>query len=176
MWCVIQVVTGKEREMRETCRERISRDVLKDCFVPLTVRLRKYRSEWRKVRLPLYPGYVFLVTDSPEALSLALSKVPGFHKLLKAENTILSLSIEEQMFLEKICDEDMVADLSVGYKDGDKITITSGPLVGLEGSIVRIDRHKRIATVNVTIFGRVTPTTMGLEVLNKNNDDNSKNT
>ncbi|MCR4689327.1 MAG: antiterminator LoaP [Saccharofermentans sp.] len=170
MWCVIQVSVGKEREICEECKKLIDGSVLSRAFVPLTVRLRKYKSEWRKVRLPLYPGYVFLVTEEAEALDLALSKVPGFHKLLKAGRDILCLSAEEQMFLEKICDGDMVADLSVGYKDGDKIYITSGPLVGLEGSIVRIDRHKRIATVNVTIFGRVTPTTMGLEVMNKVSD------
>ena len=173
MWCVIQVTTGKEREMCEQCRDRIDGSVLSDCFVPLTVRMRKYKSEWRRVRLPLYPGYVFLVTEDPEALSLALKKIRGFHKLLKAEDTILCLSEAEQQFLEKMCDNSMVADISVGYKDGDKVIITSGPLLGLEGSIIKIDRHKRIAIVNISIFGRMTPATMGLEVMNKvNGPDN----
>ena len=33
--------------------------------------------------------------------------------------------------------------------------------------------HKRIAIVNISIFGRMTPATMGLEVMNKvNGPDN----
>ena len=44
--------------------------------------------------------------------------------------------------------------MSEGYISGDKITVTRGPLMGFEGDIRKIDRHKRRAYIDVTLFGR----------------------
>ena len=39
--------------------------------------------------------------------------------------------------------------------------------MGLEGDIVHVDRHKRLVTVNISLFGRMVKTTMGLELTYK---------
>ena len=38
--------------------------------------------------------------------------------------------------------------------ENDRVQIVSGPLTGMEGSIRRIDRHKRIAHLEIEMFGR----------------------
>ena len=58
-------------------------------------------------------------------------------------------------------------DSSVGYFEGDNIVVTYGPLVGMEGSIKRIDRHKRLALVEMDMFDRVTEVKVGLEIIEK---------
>ena len=40
--------------------------------------------------------------------------------------------------------------MSEGYISGDKITVTRGPLMGFEGDIRKIDRHKRRAYIDVS--------------------------
>ena len=57
--------------------------------------------------------------------------------------------------------------MSEGYITGDKVTVTRGPLIGLEGDIRKIDRHKRRAYLDVTLFGRTVPASVGLEVVRK---------
>ena len=47
------------------------------------------------------------------------------------------------------------------------IRITHGPLMGQEGNIVKIDRHKRVAYVDVSLFGQVTTVQVGLEIISK---------
>ena len=164
VWVVAQVFAGKEEEVRRTCAEMLPKDVIEDVFVPRQVRLKKYRGEWRKEKRPLYSGYVFFVTRDPEGLDKALIKVPGRHRLLKADDIILTISDEEKAFLRRIGGSDNVVDISVGYKEGDRIRILSGPMVGLEGDIIHVDRHKRLVTINVSMFGRTVKTTLGLEL------------
>ena len=166
-WVVAKVTSGKEDEIRETCVSMLSGDVLKDAFVPKHVRLKKYKGEWRRETRPLYSGYVFMITDDPAALDKALLKVPGYHKLLKAADIILTVSDEEKAFINRIAGRDNVVEISVGYKEGDTIKIVSGPMMGLEGDIIHVDRHKRLVTINVSLFGRSVKTTLGLELTYK---------
>ena len=164
VWVVAQVMSGKEEEVRKTCADMLSKDVLEDVFVPRQVRLKKYKGEWRRERRPLYSGYVFMVTRDPEALDKALIKVPGRHRLLKADDIILTVSEEEKEFLKRLGGSENLVDISVGYKEGDRIKILSGPMVGLEGDIIHVDRHKRLVTINISLFGRSVKTTLGLEL------------
>ena len=167
VWVVAQVLSGKEEEVRKVCADMLSGDVLEDIFVPRQVRLKKYKGEWRRERRPLYPGYVFMVTRDPHSLEKALIKVPGRHRLLKAEDIILTVSEDEKAFLKRLGGESNVVDISTGYKEGDVIKILSGPMVGLEGHIIHVDRHKRLVTINVSLFGRTVKTTLGLELTYK---------
>ena len=144
--------------------ENIADNVLNE---PAWVVARVTRGEWRRETRPLYSGYVFMVTDDPGALDKALTKVPGYHRLLKAADVILTVNDEEKAFINRIAGRDNVVEISTGYKEGDKITVVSGPMMGLEGDIVHVDRHKRLVTVNISLFGRMVKTTMGLELTYK---------
>ena len=53
------------------------------------------------------------------------------------------------------------------FFENDKIIINEGPLIGLEGLITKIDRHKRIAYVNVELLGKLTRVQVGLEIISK---------
>lgn len=167
VWVVAQVISGKEEEVRKTCADMLKGGVLEDVFVPRQVRLKKYKDGWRRERRPLYPGYVFMVTSDPQSLEKALIKVPGRHRLLKADDIILTVSEEEKEFLQRLAGPGNIVDISTGYKEGDTIKILSGPMVGLEGHIVHVDRHKRLVTINVSLFGRTVKTTLGLELTYK---------
>lgn len=167
VWVVAQVISGKEEEVRKNCADMLKGGVLEDVFVPRQVRLKKYKDGWRRERRPLYPGYVFMVTSDPQSLEKTLIKVPGRHRLLKADDIILTVSEEEKEFLQRLAGPGNIVDISTGYKEGDAIKILSGPMVGLEGHIVHVDRHKRLVTINVSLFGRTVKTTLGLELTYK---------
>ena len=58
-------------------------------------------------------------------------------------------------------------EMSRGVIEGDKIRVISGPLVGQEAHIKRIDRHKRKALIETELLGRGVEVTVGLEVIDK---------
>lgn len=57
--------------------------------------------------------------------------------------------------------------MSSGIIENDRVRILSGPLMGMEGNIRRIDRHKRIAYLEIEMFGRTVEMKVGLEIIKK---------
>lgn len=172
MWYVIQVMTGSEESIVLQCRRRIGEtdsagSPLRKCFIPYTKRKRRYQGEWHMEQKVLFPGYVFLVSDAPETLFLKLKCVQGMTKLLGCGQEIVPLYQEEEEFLQKLGGEKQVVEYSIGIMENDQILVTSGPLQGMEGCIKRIDRHKRMAWLEIEMMGRLVEAKVGLEIVEK---------
>ena len=56
---------------------------------------------------------------------------------------------------------------SYGFIEGDQVVITKGPLVGFEAQIKKLDRHKRLAYVEVHLMGRTKLIKVGAEIVRK---------
>ena len=57
--------------------------------------------------------------------------------------------------------------MSLGIKEGDRVVVTQGPLVGHEGLIREINRRKSVAYLEFNLCGRRVSTRVGLGVLSK---------
>lgn len=88
-------------------------------------------------------------------------------KLLGCGEEIIPLSLDEEMLLLRMGREDQIVELSSGVIEHDKVKILSGPLQGMEGNICKIDRHKRMAYLQIEMFGRTIEMKVGLEILRK---------
>ena len=128
----------------------------------------RVRGEWKLVRRLLFPGYLFFVTGDAEELNKELLRVPLPIRLLgNEENSFFPLTGKERDWFLSFMDGEHIVRMSEGYITGDKVTVTRGPLIGLEGDIRKIDRHKRRAYIDVSLFGRTVPASVGLEIVRK---------
>lgn len=167
-WYVIQVKSGYEHKIAEKCEILISSKILHECFIPEYICRKKYQGIWQDVKDVLFPGYIFMITDHIEELNVELRKVPDFTKILgKKETEIYPLEEKEVMFLETFGKEEHLVEMSIGFIQGDKIHVTQGPLQGKEGMITKIDRHKRIAYIQLSMFNKETTAKVGLEIISK---------
>lgn len=122
---------------------------------------------------PLFPGYVFLETDMPEKdflkqFSGYIYESPDIIRILRnGSSGSIAIDAEERIRFEYLFKGRRCLDHSVGYIEGDKVTVTSGPLMGLEGSITHIYRHDQIATVKIDLFGRSLEAKLALEIVSK---------
>ena len=58
---------------------------------------------------PLFPAYVFVVTDDPQRLFLELKRVPKLTKLLSdQQDSFFCVEEDEEMFLRSVQDEEHV--------------------------------------------------------------------
>ncbi|MEG1294722.1 MAG: antiterminator LoaP [Clostridium sp.] len=167
MWYVMQVQTGKEKETEVQCGKLIDGDVLERCFIPYYEEMKHYLGSWHKERRILFPGYVFLISDKINELFIQLKKVIGMTRILEVGHDIVPLSDEEVDFLLSFGTQEQVVKISKGILEHDTITILEGPLQGREGSIKRINRHKRKAWVEIGMFGRKMVVEVGLEIVVK---------
>ena len=170
-WYVIQVRSGHEDKIVNACHTYIPEEILKKAFVPKYKHVRKIRGEWKQLESPLFTGYVFLITDHIEELFYSLHKIPDFTKLLGNDgDDIYPLTRKDAYFIERFVNDEYILDMSIGHIIGDKVIINEGPLLGYEGLITKIDRHKRIAYLDINLFDQHLIAKVGLEIISKSKE------
>ncbi|MEG0072189.1 MAG: antiterminator LoaP [Raoultibacter sp.] len=166
MHYVVQVMGGRETSIRALCERILDPKCYQECFIPLCEKMKKYQGEWRKTQEILFPGYLFFKTNTIEALATELRKIPRFTKVL-GNGSFQPLSSADLMLIDRLTGNERVLKISTGHIVDDVVTIERGPLVGFEGSIKKIDRHKRSALVELRFCGRTIQAKVGLEIVSK---------
>ena len=166
MWYVVQVRTGDELKISGRLQLEVKVEG-EEIFVPLFERRKCIRGEWTRVTTPLFPGYIFFQTDDVESMYGRLKKIDAFTKILKTGDCYTPISTEEERFIETLTGDEHVVEQSIGVIEGDQIIIKRGPLYGLEGCIVKINRHKRIAIIRAEFMGGPREIKVGLEIIDK---------
>lgn len=169
MWYVMQVRTGTEENIRCQCQRLISSEVLHRCFIPYYQQKKRFQGKWHIQEKILFPGYVFLIAENPEKLINSFKNIIGLTKMIGTGDEIVPLSQEEVNLLVRMGKENQLVEISFGIIKADRLQILSGPLQGMENNIYKIDRHKRVAYVEVEMFGKTVEMKTGLEIIKKNN-------
>lgn len=120
---------------------------------------------------PAITGYVLVRFDyCPEVCAglMAITHVVG---LLSVDEIPIPMSHEEVMRFKAKADDgslDWQHDSGVVYRAGDKVRIVEGPFGGFAGVVVSVRADGRgDAVVEADVFGRMTPVTLPLAILEK---------
>ena len=167
MWYVIWVESGKEHKVRGMIESQVPSGTYDRIVIPEKRIQKKFKGEWQEVQSVLFPGYLFVVAEDITEFAAALVAVPEFTKMLKADNEIVPIYPEEEAVLTRLVDQDEIVKMSEGMIENDRVIIFDGPLKGMEGTIQRINRHKRVAVIQMELFERVMQVEVGLEIVEK---------
>ena len=121
----------------------------------------------------VFKNYAFVETDLRfDEFSIFINDhirlVEGFIKLLNHDSDgTESLYPQEKEMIARFVDPKYVVRESLGLIEGDKIIVLSGPLKGQESLIRKIDRHKRKAWIEISMFGQSQLVEVGLEIIAK---------
>lgn len=170
---VMQVATGRERTTVAALERLLGKDARYRIFVPRFQFQKKIKGSWQLVEELLTPGYVYLRTsiNDIEELSQKIKVAPPFARVLAHNGTFIPLDADEESWLVQLTGTTHVVEPSIGVAEGDHVMITDGPLVGLESQIKKIDRHKRLAYVDVRLMGRTKTIKVGVEIVRKSDGD-----
>ena len=161
MWYVIHTMSGMEAKCMQQCQKYVDDSDYNEMFVPQYISKKHYKQEWHEVKKTLFPGYMFVDTENIESVMKGLKQVYQYTKVLRDCETISPITEQEQAFLATIMDKEHVVRYSEGFLIGEEVVVTSGPLKDYRGNISKIDRHRRIAKMEVCMFGRMTPMEVG---------------
>jgi transcriptional antiterminator NusG len=173
-WCVLFVKTGAEEKL---C-ERVISSVEVSLISPFIITKEKYfRKSSERVRMfrknICFPGYLFIETDLPaeklvESIQEVIQHTKGIYRLLSYMDTHDIFIRERELFtLKTLCGGSTCIKNSVGIIIGDMIRINSGPLIGMESIIKKIDRHERSAIIELDLLGALRNVTVPLEITAK---------
>lgn len=156
MWYVIQVITGKEEEIKKVIEAMISRDCYTDCFYMKRERIWRRDGQCIIHIEPLFPGYLFIRTKTPNKVFAELKKIPQFVKLLKSEgDTFIPVAEEERELLENLIagDPEHIVRLSEVTLDTEKNIISvKGPLERYEDKIVKKKLRLRYVMIRIKLL------------------------
>ena len=159
---------GCEETLKNEIEERFIR-LEEEVYILMVNRLKKYDGEYRIVARSLFPEYVFIDTEDDDRLSINLRRNREIRALLFSsdpDENIVVLGKEEEKILDRLCGKDHILDISYGYKDEDGVHITTGPLVGMERIIKKVNRHKRIAVIEIDFLSKKKELIVGLDIEN----------
>ena len=166
VWCVIQVITGREHKTVEDILDVVPHEVLQECFFPQFTTEIKIKGQWVAIDKPMFPGYLIAVTDDPYALDRELRKLNLFARIVSQGRVLLPLDQSDIKIIDS-CTEPghRVIPMSRGFKVGDSVSIDRGPLVGQQARIKRINRRKSTAVIEFNLCGRIVSARMGLALI-----------
>jgi transcription termination/antitermination protein NusG len=164
LYFALQVRTGKESQFIESARRRNPEASL--LWPRRRLRIRR-AGEWKDSLAPLFPGYLFLRTEKSDDIPRRqLSSLPDFIRFLPANDRITPLDARDQSTLNHFLAFGEVVDRSVvTFDENRRIRVVSGPLQGLEGCIVKVDRRKGRARVRLDLYADAFEIDFGFEIL-----------
>ncbi len=167
MWYVVWTASRLEQRLADKIEREVSADIYKRCWIPRKTERRRIKGELTDVEIVLFPGYVFIDTEMPEAVYFALKPMKNFYRLLQTGEVFTPICPSEEQLIRRLTGEDGVVGVSVGIMKDGRVRIIDGSLAGLEKYIVAVDRHKRKAFLEMELFGEVRKFNVGLEVVGK---------
>ncbi len=166
-WYVIQVMTGREKILCRDIIETLDKELYEHCFVPMSERQHRKEGKFITIKEPLFPGYIFIISDEIEKVAAAIWRISRFKRILRTGDSFSPMDEGEVRVYRGLTDENFNISLSKGFIEGDAITVTEGPLKGFEGFIKKIDRHKRMAFIELPFLGKNTRIRIPLEIVDK---------
>ncbi len=166
-WYVIWVQSGKEYEIKEKLEAILPEHLYERIIIPYKMMPKRLAGQWFTTKVKLFAGYIFIVTENPDRITPYLRDILDFADFLKQEDEIMPIYRQEEDFLLSLMGEKEEVEMSRGIITGDQIRVISGPLLGQEAKIKKIDRHKRKALIVTELLGRTVEVTVGLEVIDK---------
>ena len=168
MWYVVQTVGGQEKHVLDLINKLVDEELIQESFIPQYEVKKRIQGVWKMRTEVLLPGYIFVITDHPGKLREALRSVPKFTRLLGNNDVFTPLDDQEAAFINAFTQPGhRVVELSNGGMEGDEIVFLDGAVMNEKGLIKKLDRHKRLAYLEMEILGRMKTIKVGLEIVRK---------
>ncbi|MBN2354092.1 MAG: antiterminator LoaP [Spirochaetales bacterium] len=166
---VIQVRSRREEKYLARARELAEGEV--DFFWPRRELCIRKRGVWRETVAPVFPGYIFFAApDLPVPLYRRLKAIPDFTRFLNDNRNVTPLSGRDLELVRHFLGQgDIVRKSLVSFEADQRIRILEGPLKGLEGMIVKVDKRKKRIKVRLELYSDSFSIDFGFESVENSN-------
>jgi len=162
-WYALFVNTGREDSVQEWLRIYFNESVLVSVNAQRKITERSGGSI-KHVLKKMFPGYIFIRTNMNTKTYYKLKSIPGIIRMLKTGDYYTKILDEEMFYILRLLDNDGIVDYSKIYIHNSKIIVKSGPLKGMEGLILGVDKRKNRVKINLNFMGLPKTIDLGIEV------------
>ena len=137
--------------------EKIVNDLLLkksvEAYLPIITMPSKRRDRKAMIRVPLFPGYLFVKTDLHPNSHLEVVKTAGAVRLIGNTQGPLPVPDETVESLQIMVDSDNLVTTGHRLASGDKVMVIYGPFAGVVGTFVRYGGKGRVI-VSIEALGQ----------------------
>lgn len=165
-WYIIHTYSGYENKVKTNIEKVVEnrgfQHLIEEVKVPLETVTEIKDNQKRDVERKMFPGYVLvkmIMTDDSWYVVRNTRGVTGFvgpgsKPIPLTDAEVASLNVEKR-------------STEVSFAVNDIVKISSGAFEGFTGVVSEIDLNEGVVTVNVSVFGRETPATFDITMIEK---------
>jgi transcription antitermination factor NusG len=106
-----------------------------EVFLPLYAAVHRWKDREKELSLPLFPCYVFLRGGLERRYDIVTT--PGMHCFVGAGNQPETIPSEEIEAIRRAVENSIRLEPHPYLKCGDRVRVKSGPMTGVEGTLLR---------------------------------------
>lgn len=126
-----------------------------NAFLPEMSVWSKRGGEQRLIRVPMFPGYLFVRDEMDKRSYIEILKARGVVRILEDGWTRLTPVPDAEIdAIQQIVAADMPVFAHAHLAHGDRVEVTDGPLAGIEGFFLQDRPNKGRLVLNVDLLGR----------------------
>ena len=150
---VVQVMTGDEERVRRLAAPDLEQNGAEILWPRRSLNIRRRGKIVHSVA-PIFPGYVILQTpELTQELLLAVRRTPGVIRFLRGNDDVRRVEGHELAMIRHLLGfGEIAAQSRVTFDENSRIVVVDGPLSGLEGRIVKVDKRKRRAKIKLDLY------------------------
>ena len=164
LWYVLHTKSRHEKVVNDLLLKKSV-----DAYLPLITVRSKRRDRKVMIRVPLFPGYIFVKTDLHPNSHLEVVKTAGAVRLLGNKQGPVPVPDQTIDSLQIMVDSNHPVTTGHQLKTGDKVMVVFGPFAGVVGTFVRYGSKGRVI-VNIEALGQYAGVEVGeddIEVIPK---------
>lgn len=157
-WFALKVLSGAEGNIMHQIKLNYDAANLSSCFEEIYCPSVQVVSGKKTREKYLFPGYIFIKMVMNEKTRDAVISVPKVYSFLTDGSGKPKL-IPEKEYIEmiaKITEASASGSEGQTFAVGDAIKIKSGSFTDFKGTILAIDKEKKLLTLSITVFQRET--------------------
>ncbi len=155
-WYVVHTYSGYENkvatDLEKMVESRKMQDLILDIKIPTETVTEVKEDKVREVERKIFPGYVLIkmiVTDDSWYVVRNTRGVTGFvgpgsKPVPLSDAEVAALGVDQH-------------SVEISYQVGDLVKIVSGPLKGMEGTVMTIDVEHNSVNVKISMLGQENP-------------------
>ncbi|MGA1844043.1 MAG: transcription termination/antitermination protein NusG [bacterium] len=123
-------------------------------FLPKIEKWSTRKDRKKRIRVPLFNGYLFINVHLDKYTWLHVLKTPGVARIVGNQNEPVPIPDEQIDSIRILLNNDVMLNPFPYLKIGQRVRIVNGPLTGVEGILVKTDPGKNKLVVSVDLLQR----------------------
>ncbi len=142
-WYAVYTMVRHEKKVNDSLAEKNI-----ETFLPLREVLSKWKDRKKRVRIPLFPGYLFINIPLQDRWNVL--NTSGVVKILGVNGNPVPVSLEQIEAVRRVLESKVEYDCYTYFTQGREVVVVNGVLEGVRGRILeRRGNYRLIISVDI---------------------------